>query len=233
MFEVIGHRGAGSLLPENTIDGFKLAFELGCQGIELDVHLTSDKQAAVIHNPVLEPTSNGTGLVGNYRMVDIKKFDAGGGRTIPDLNEVLSAFKNTDLLFQIELKGEGTEEIVPGLVENFGLAHRVRYTSFVHKRVKTAVDSSISSGGLLMCSWPLSPLGLLEETGAENLHLNRFMITENIVELLHAHNKKIIAWDNVIEESTFKSLIDMNVDGATSDRPDLFLSFLNSLNPVR
>ena len=56
MFEIIGHRGAGTLLPENTVDSFKLAFKLGCPSIELDVHLTSDKQAAVIHNPILEPT---------------------------------------------------------------------------------------------------------------------------------------------------------------------------------
>lgn len=233
MFEVIGHRGAGSLLPENTLDGFKLAFDLGCPRIELDIHLTSDGYASVIHNPVLEHTTDGTGKVWNYRMDELKEFDAGGGRDIPDLTEVLSKFKDTELLFQIELKGEGTEDVIPGIVDQFGMADRVRYTSFVHKRVKTALEISASSGGLLMCAWPLDPVGLLEQTGADTLHLNRYMITEEIVEILHTNNKKIIAWDSIIEESTFELLLNMNVDGATTDRPDLFIKFLTRLTPVR
>ncbi len=233
MFEIIGHRGAGSLLPENTLDSFKLAWELGCPGIELDIHLTLDGKAAVIHNPILEPTTDGSGLVGKYSMDDLKKFDAGDGRKIPELTEILSTFKDTELQFQIELKGEGTEYVVPVIVEQFGLSDRVRYTSFVHKRVKTAVETSASRGGLLMCAWPLDPVGILEQTGAGTLHLNRYMITEEIVKILHINNKKIIAWDSIVEESTFRLLLDMNVDGATTDRPDLFLSYLNSLTPVR
>jgi len=227
MFEVIGHRGAGSLLPENTMDGFKLAFDLGCPRIELDIHLTSDGRAAVIHNPVLEPTTNGTGKVGNYRMNELKEFDAGMGGVIPELPEVLSKFKNTGLLFQIELKGAGTEYVVPGIVKQFGMSDRVRYTSFFHKRVKTAVDSSVSTGGLLMCAWPIDPIELLEQAGADSIHLNRYIITDEIVEFLHNHNKKIVAWDSILEENTFRLLLDMNVDGATTDRPDLFLAYLN------
>jgi len=233
MFEIIGHRGAGSLLPENTLDSFKLARELGCPRIEFDIHLTSDGKAAVIHNPILEPTTDGTGLVGKYSMDDLKKFNAGEGRKIPELSEILSTFKDTELQFQIELKGAGTEYVVPEIVEQFGLSDRVRYTSFVHKRVKTAVKTSDSSGGLLMCAWPLDPVGILEQTGADTLHLNRYMITEEIVEILHTNNKKIIAWDSIIEENTFKFLMNINVDGATTDRPDLFFNFLNRLTPVR
>ncbi len=226
MFEVIGHRGAGKLLPENTMDGFKLAFDLGCPVIELDIHLTGDGRAAVIHNPVLEPTTDGTGLVGNYSMEELKGYDAGGGRTIPSLEEVLLFFKDTPLRFQIELKGEGTEEIVPGIVEGINIESRVRYTSFVHARVRRAVQGRKSSGGLLMCAWPIDPVQLLEKAGAEMLHLNRHVITSEIVELLHSRGKKIIAWDSIVEKNIFESLISMGVDGATTDRPDLFLDFL-------
>ncbi len=190
MFEVIGHRGAGTLLPENTLDGFRLAWNLGCPRIEMDVHLTLDGKIAVIHNSILASTTDGTGMVGSYKMEELKQYDAGGGREIPELTEVLSNFKNTELKFQIELKGEGTENVVPGIVDRFGLAGRVRYTSFVHKRIKTVLKTSISSGGLLMCSWPVDAVGLLEQTGADTLHLNRNMITNQIVDYLHRNNKK-------------------------------------------
>ena len=233
MFEVIGHRGAGSLLPENTLDSFKLAYELGCPRIELDIHLTSDLQAAVIHNPTLEPTTNGKGFVSDYTMEELKCYDAGEGKKIPDLREVLAVFTATDLLFQIELKGPGSEAIVPDIVAAFGFAHRVRYTSFFHERVQKAVAFSGSSGGLLMCASPIDPVDLLISAGVDYLHLNRYNISIDIVERLHYYGKKIIAWDNIVEESTFKLLTEMNVDGATTDRPDLFLKFLNSQTPVR
>ena len=52
---VIGHRGAAGLLPENTLAGFKKAMELGVDTIELDVHLTSDNEAVVYHDSRLNP----------------------------------------------------------------------------------------------------------------------------------------------------------------------------------
>jgi len=233
MFEVIGHRGAGYLLPENTLDGFKLAYDLGCSTVELDIHLTRDSQAAVIHNPLLEPTTDGHGVVSNYSMKELKAYDAGGGRTIPNLEEVLLFFKNKELRFQIELKGTGTENVVPGIVEALGMAARVRYTSFIHERVKKALDNSVSSGGLLMCAWPINPLEILEQAGAESFHLSRHNITQQRVDFFHSYGKKIIAWNDIVEESIFKELVEMNVDGATTDRPDIFLNYLNSLTPVR
>lgn len=53
--EVHGHRGCRGLLPENTIDGFKKAAELGCDHLELDVVLSGDGQVIVSHEPWLNP----------------------------------------------------------------------------------------------------------------------------------------------------------------------------------
>lgn len=233
MFEIIGHRGAGTLLPENTLDSFKLAYKLGCPLIELDVHLSSDKKAAVIHNPVLEHTTDGKGFVCDFTMEDLKRYNAGEMKTIPDLRDILDVFSTTDLQFQIELKGAGTEDVVPDIVNEFGLADRVRYTSFIHKRVKKAVLNSDSSGGLLLCSIPENPVAMLADAGVDYLHLNRYNISIEVVDLLHYYGKKVIAWDSIVEESTFKQLLEMNVDGATTDRPDLFIEYLYSLNTVR
>ncbi len=47
---VIGHRGAAGLLPENTLAGFKKAMEIGVDTIELDIGLTSDNEAVVYHD---------------------------------------------------------------------------------------------------------------------------------------------------------------------------------------
>jgi len=233
VFAVVGHRGAGTLLPENTLDSFLLAHELGCPCIELDVHLTSDNCLAVIHDPVLESTTDGSGPINNYTMKALKNFNAGGGRKVPVLSEVFEALNNTDMQFQIELKGAGTENFVPQLVKNFGLAERVKYTSFFHERVQKALQNNHSRGGLLMCSVPIDPVGLLDQAGADTLHLIHHNISLEIVEQLHRNRKSIFAWGKVIDEDVFRKLIEWNVDGATSDRPDLFLDYIKSKKPDR
>ena len=50
MTKILAHRGASGYAPENTLEAFALAAELGADGVELDVHLTSDGEMVVIHD---------------------------------------------------------------------------------------------------------------------------------------------------------------------------------------
>lgn len=50
VLEVFGHRGACGYLPENTMESFELAFELGCNAIEFDVVLTKDLVPVIRHD---------------------------------------------------------------------------------------------------------------------------------------------------------------------------------------
>lgn len=54
-FEIHGHRGVPSLLPENTLEGFELAIELGATALELDVTLSADGVVIVSHEPIADP----------------------------------------------------------------------------------------------------------------------------------------------------------------------------------
>ena len=48
-FLIIGHRGAAGLAPENTIASFRLAIELGCPMIELDVQRIYSEDGTAMH----------------------------------------------------------------------------------------------------------------------------------------------------------------------------------------
>ncbi|MGK2886646.1 MAG: glycerophosphodiester phosphodiesterase [Rhodococcus sp. (in: high G+C Gram-positive bacteria)] len=60
---VIGHRGASSEAPENTMRSFVRSLELGANGFEFDVQLTSDGAPVVIHDAMLDRTTTGSGPV--------------------------------------------------------------------------------------------------------------------------------------------------------------------------
>ena len=62
---IIGHRGAKGYEPENTLVSFEKAIHLNADGIELDVHLSSDGEIMVIHDETIDRTTNEKGFVKN------------------------------------------------------------------------------------------------------------------------------------------------------------------------
>src|SRR5260370_42619921 len=95
-----GHRGNADECPENTLASFRSAIELDVDVIECDVHLSDDGGLAVIHDHLLDRTTDGSGLVRDYTMAELKRFDAGAwkdprfaGERIPSLDEVLAVAK--------------------------------------------------------------------------------------------------------------------------------------------
>lgn len=228
MFEVIGHRGAGILEHENTIESFIKAREIGCRRIEFDIHLTKDQKAVIIHDSNLTETAGINGEVGDFTHSELKHIKIKDRYRIPELEELFSLFKNSDMTFQIELKGEGSETVVSEIVERFKLEERVRYTSFVHKRVKKALELNPGAeGGILMCSLPIDPASLVKECGAAFLHISKWNISADLVKDLHAEGIGVVGWENIVNEDDFRLLVECGADGATTDRPDLFLGFLN------
>ena len=124
---VLGHRGYSALYPENTILAFQEAIKSGADGVELDVRLTHDGEAVVIHDESLDRTSNMSGLVSEMTIAEIRKADLGMGQSIPTLREVLLKVKG---LLNVEIKEEGAAERCVQVVKETGSSDRVLYSSF-------------------------------------------------------------------------------------------------------
>ena len=76
-FMVIGHRGAKGYAPENTIPSFEKGIECKANMIEFDVRLTKDGHTVIMHDTTVDRTTDGTGLVAQLTLKQIKKLDAG------------------------------------------------------------------------------------------------------------------------------------------------------------
>lgn len=128
----IGHRGIPSKAPENCIEGAMYAYELGAQVIEIDVYLTKDKQAVLMHDgltgrtcnlnlPVEESTLEE--LTALYCNKGFSKKDRFKEAKVPSLDQFLAAFQGTDVRFYIEVKSDGVElvHIIKELVEKYDM----------------------------------------------------------------------------------------------------------------
>lgn len=227
MIKVTGHRGAKDLFPENTLKGFKLARDLGCDCIELDIRSTKDNKLIVFHDSELDRTTNGKGPVDLFTLKELKPFDAGNGEKIPTLEEVFNLFKDSDIRIQIELKGPETEKYVLPLVKEWKMEKKITFTSFFHHRVlyikKQAPE--ITAGILIACN-PVDPIAMMEAAQADNLHINYKRVTTELIDTIHAAKKKIVVWGNIDDVSDIEQMIAMKVDYIGSNRPDIVLEQL-------
>jgi glycerophosphoryl diester phosphodiesterase len=124
----VSHRGASGHAPEHTMLAYELGEKMQGDYIEVDLQMTKDGELVALHDETLERTTNGTGLVKDYTLEEIKKLDAGSwfnekypekakaeyvGLTVPTLNEVIEKF-GKDNRYYIETK---SPEVYPGMEE--------------------------------------------------------------------------------------------------------------------
>lgn len=224
MIEVIGHRGAASYEPENTMSSFKKAIELGVDTIELDVRLTKDKELIVLHDQELDRTTNGRGLAENFTLQEIKKLDAGKGQQIPTLQEVVDlGYGKVDL--QIELKGGNTERPAVEIIKKYD-TDNFMLTSFHHNRILAAkrLLPSIKTGAIIV-GLPVNVKEMVKAADADRLLINYFTVEQETVKSIHDIGKSISVW-NVDDEDPIDRMIKMKVDGIGSNKPDILLKFL-------
>ena len=110
--QIIAHRGASGIAPENTMPAFEAAVEAKADYIELDVHLSKDNRVVVMHDYSVDRTTNGTGMLAELDADYIKTLDAGEkfgaqfiGTKVPFLEEVIQTINGrTKLLIEIKEK---------------------------------------------------------------------------------------------------------------------------------
>lgn len=184
MTKVWAHRGASAYAPENTIPAFQMAMEMGADGLELDVHESSDGKLMVIHDERIDRTSNGTGRVVDMTCQQLKKLDFSNGMPgykdvrIPTLREVYGLIKDSRMTVNVEIKCDvviypGIWDKVISLEREMGMQGRIIYSSFNHyvlqKVRELDPDAEI---GLLYANAMVDPWVYAKYLNANAIHPN-------------------------------------------------------------
>src|SRR5262245_39682064 len=122
---IAAHRGGAALWPENSLLAFQSAIAIGCDLLELDVHLTRDRNVAVIHDATLERTSNGSGPVASLTAAELGRLRLCGpgkeltSEPVPMLDDVLAlaAGAPTPVGLLVEVKESATGASYDGIEE--------------------------------------------------------------------------------------------------------------------
>lgn len=229
MIQIIGHRGAAALEPENTLRGFRKAIELGVDYVEFDVHRCKSGELVVIHDETVDRTTNGKGFVAELTLQQLKKLDAGKGEAVPTLQEAIDCCKGK-VKMQIELKAAGLEDNLVATIKRNNIAADAMLISFYHdfiRRAKeiAAADKITVKTGALIVGNPANPAEVAKAANADYLSANQSFTDERVVKELRRAGIGITVW-NCDTERDIKRLAGLEVDMIGSNRPDLLMKVL-------
>ena len=235
------HRGSRVLWPENTLEAFQRAIDLGYRYIETDIRITRDRVVVVFHDATVDRMTNGVGRVEDWLWEDLRHLDAGWsfdpdngfpfrdrGVGISRLDEVLATFP--DVHFNLDMKGRDLEWPTYEVIREMGREDSVLAGSFIDRRA--AKLRRISHGTVATAAGPTAAVRMwvASRRGATIRHpavayqvpfdSPILQFDQAYVDAIHAGGAHVHAW-TVNEPADMQRLLDLGVDGIVTDRPDV------------
>ncbi|HSV99755.1 MAG TPA: glycerophosphodiester phosphodiesterase [Sedimentisphaerales bacterium] len=229
--EVIAHRGASHLAPENTLASVRLAWELGADVVEVDVRLTKDGRIMAIHDPTTLRTSGTDLKIADTHSTDLRELDGGShkhadfaGEPIPFLEEVLDTVPTGRRLF-IEVKtGPEILPILNTTITRSGKRSQVAIIGFDLPTMKAAKETMPDVPAHWLCDrevWASSGDSLAKTAkahGLDGMNIHWSGVTWRFARAVRKAGLRLYAW-TVDRRADADRLRDLGVDGITTNRP--------------
>jgi glycerophosphoryl diester phosphodiesterase len=240
---VIAHRGDSAHRPENTLASFQSALEVGAALVEFDVQLTRDGHVVVIHDPTVDRTTNGCGLVSEMSLVELRALSAGypdrfgssySGERIPTLAEVL-AFLRGRVRAMVEIKGDSVSDDAVGGVEartieevrRQGMSAELALVSFDTRALRRCRDLApeIVRGHLFGQPGLEQAVAACQEVGAQVMMPEKTLLSEEARDRARSAGLKLATWV-VDDPEELEPLRRFELYGLASNRPGVMLEAL-------
>ena len=243
MINVQAHRGASAYAPENTLPAFRRAVELGADGIECDIHLTTDGQYVVCHDDAVDRTSDGTGLLSEMTAEEARRFNfaarfpgwSGERVPAPLLDELLEVVAGMEVI-NIEIKGpfrpgQDMKAAYAGMMDalkRHRCADRALFSSFGHdwlrefRELYPEIRTGLLYGGTYT---PEETVALALKYNASAVHPALGSLNPSVMEACGRAGIAVNIW-TVNSPEEIRQAIALQPTGIITDYPDRVLAAL-------
>lgn len=230
--EIVVHRGANALAPENTWPSAEAALQYGAAWIEVDVRKSKDDVLFNLHDETLDRTTNGKGQLADMLSDDVRQLDAGSwfapqytGLRVPTIAEMLDSLKGKAGVFFDVKRGTPIPALV-SLVREKGFQDRSFFwfgdEQMLREFITLAPEMKIkvNAGDIdRLKYWQSICKPSYVEIAPEQ-------ITDEFRGYCHQHHIKVMAACQEDDTSQFQLVIDKQADMVNLDRPEVFLPLL-------
>jgi glycerophosphoryl diester phosphodiesterase len=236
--QVFAHRGGCALGPENTITAFERGLAAGADGLEMDVHLSSDGVVVVHHDETLDRTTNGSGPIAARTAAELARLDAGDNLGVPTLRDVLRRFPAVPIIIELKVDSAVMGRAVAATVADAGAVDRVCVGGFGARGVaaaRAAEPGLATSASHLEVRWALYrswigwptrgvPYGGFQIPETAQGHR---IVSPRFLRHAHAAGLKVQVW-TVDDEADMRRLLEWGVDALITNRPDVAVPVRNA-----
>jgi glycerophosphoryl diester phosphodiesterase len=249
------HRGGAAVVPEDTIQGFHEGLKYGDGVVECDVHSTLDGELVVMHDPRVDRTTDGSGLISQLSYADVAKLDAGyrfstdGGKTfpwrgkgvtVPTLAQVYQEFPSSPVNIEIKkTPRHNVEQLVAAAIEAPGAQSRTLVVSqswATMRRFREASKNQVATASStleLLLYWLLSLVHLtwlidppFQALQPPEKYKGLRVVRPGFIRAAHRQGLRVDVW-TIDDEADMRRLLSWGVDGIMTDRPDVLARVLH------
>jgi glycerophosphoryl diester phosphodiesterase len=252
---VIAHQGGDGVWPGDTMFAYENAVEIGADVLEMDAHITKDGRIVLMHDEEVDRTTEGTGLIGELTLEELKKLDAaydwsiddgatfpfrGQGIQVPTLDELFEKFPQIRYLIEIKLTENPIDKPLCDLIRAYGMQDKVIIGSFHDEAMRnfratcpevatsasrTEVRNYVLLGKALVWGFYFPKFQTVQPPWDPEESLGIQIMTERFVRESHVKNIRVEPW-TVNDPDLMEQYIEWGVDGIITDRPDLMVELL-------
>lgn len=229
---VTSHAACKGHAPENTLAGIDRAIAIGADAIEIDVHCTSDGVPVLIHDELVDRTTDGHGSIREMTLAAARKLDAGArqfapqfrGARIPTLAEAVGLTRGKVLL-QIEVKQAGIEEAVATVVRDQSALNDCEVHSFYPqvieriRQIQPKLPAALLTDGRHVVEWA-EFFAFALSLNAQGVSVHYRVAQPEIVRQGQLRSLTFMTW-TVDDEADVRDMLDAGVDSICSNFPDV------------
>jgi glycerophosphoryl diester phosphodiesterase len=187
--------------------------------IELDLHLSKDGALIVMHDVKVDRTTDGSGLIGDLTLAELRELDAGRGERVPVFEEVLDAVTKP---IQAEIKDVAAARVLAEVMRERDLAERVDVLSFHDEALAEIRECLPDVRTVLVAQGPMGSeiVTRAQAVGAKLVSLSLRRISLALVQECHRAGISVIAW-TVNTPADLALARALGLDGVVTDMPDV------------
>lgn len=234
---------------------FDKAVEIGADVLEMDAHITKDSEIVFMHDESVDRTTDGTGLIEDLTLAEIKQLDAaykwtsdegqtfpfrGQGIQVPTLNELFEKYPEMRYVIEIKLTKNPLDKPFCNLIRIYNMQDKVIVASFHDEAMRmfretcpevatsasrTEVRNFVLLGKVFLSGFVVPRYQSIQPPYDPSESLGIPIMTERFLREAHAKNIRVEPW-TVNDPELMRQYIEWGVDGIITDRPDLMVAIL-------
>ncbi|MEV8266535.1 glycerophosphodiester phosphodiesterase family protein [Microbacterium sp. NPDC076911] len=234
---IASHRGGGAEAPENTLPAVAGALAGGYEYVEVDVALTADERAVLMHDKSVDRTTDGQGALASLTWEEVRTLDAGSwfsaeyaGTAVPTFDQFLAVLEAYSGRAIVELKGEWSDAAISDAVEAVEarrLDAQVVFASFDARTLASvAASTDVVSRLLILKHMPADIVRATAEADVPGIIVSAAAVRAqpDLVDSLHAAGRRVVVY-TLNSDSQWEEMTELGVDGIVTDEPTTLLDW--------